>query len=230
MLLHALQLSCGSFSHPRALFSIACGLFCENSGGGIPLPHLHESRVTSPSCAKAQKSLFVSPLLATLTDSLSRKSFPCHSYANTRGVCTTPPKFFAFGLQLSTGDCKMPFPLTTFRINTCISVASKRLYPPLESTLTKKGGRGVPPIPLSPAAPAFRSGLRRRIPEVDTDRKAWRDELASTGLLCARGGSLCLLGGRECGGGRGSAGGGGRARGGSGAWCWPGRGGLRCFG
>jgi hypothetical protein len=33
-------------------------------------------------------------------------------------------------------------PITTFRINTCISVASKRLYPPLESTLMKKGGEG----------------------------------------------------------------------------------------
>jgi hypothetical protein len=33
-------------------------------------------------------------------------------------------------------------PLTTFRINTYISVASKRLYLPLESTLMKKGGRG----------------------------------------------------------------------------------------
>jgi len=36
------------------------------------------------SCAKAQKRLFLSPLFATLTHSLSRKSFPCHSYANTR--------------------------------------------------------------------------------------------------------------------------------------------------
>ena len=33
-------------------------------------------------------------------------------------------------------------PITTFRINTCISVASKRLYLPLESTLMKKPGEG----------------------------------------------------------------------------------------
>jgi hypothetical protein len=33
-------------------------------------------------------------------------------------------------------------PITTFRINTYISVASKRLYLPLESTLMKKGGEG----------------------------------------------------------------------------------------
>jgi hypothetical protein len=32
--------------------------------------------------------------------------------------------------------------LTTFRINTCISVASKRLYLPLESILMKKPGEG----------------------------------------------------------------------------------------
>jgi hypothetical protein len=33
-------------------------------------------------------------------------------------------------------------PITTFRINTCISVASKGLYLPLESTLMKKPGDG----------------------------------------------------------------------------------------
>jgi hypothetical protein len=36
-------------------------------------------------------------------------------------------------------------PITTFRINTCVSVASKRLYLPLESTLMKKGGEGGGP-------------------------------------------------------------------------------------
>src|SRR5216683_3036095 len=43
-------------------------------------------------CTEAQKCLSVSPLLATLTHSLSRKSFPCHSYANTwdRGVTIAP--------------------------------------------------------------------------------------------------------------------------------------------
>jgi hypothetical protein len=35
-----------------------------------------------------------------------------------------------------------PLFVSTFRINTCISVASKQLYLPLESTLVKKGGRG----------------------------------------------------------------------------------------
>src|SRR6266851_8761081 len=35
-------------------------------------------------CTETQKCLFLSPLLATLTHSLSRKSFSCHSYENTR--------------------------------------------------------------------------------------------------------------------------------------------------
>jgi hypothetical protein len=34
-------------------------------------------------------------------------------------------------------------PINTFRMNTSISVASKRLHPPLESTLMKKPGEGV---------------------------------------------------------------------------------------
>jgi hypothetical protein len=147
ILLPALKLSCLSFSSPRRLFSIVCGLFCENTSGGIPLPDLHGSHLTShtsrPSCAETQKRPPVSPLAATLTDFLSRKSFACHSYTNTRGVCTTPCKFLASARQLSTVDGKVPSSLTTFRINTCISVASKRLYLPLESTLRKKGGRGV---------------------------------------------------------------------------------------
>src|ERR1700686_3248087 len=144
--LPALELSCLSFSCPRPLFSIVCGLFYENTGGGIPLPDLRDPQVTTrnsrPSCAKTQKCPRVSPLLATLTDSLSRNPFVCHSYANTRGVCTTPRKFLASPLQLSTVGCKLPSALTPFRINTYTSVASKRLYPPLESTLTKKGGEG----------------------------------------------------------------------------------------
>jgi len=35
-------------------------------------------------CTEAQKCRFLSPLAATLTHSLSRKSFACHSYENTR--------------------------------------------------------------------------------------------------------------------------------------------------
>ena len=58
----------------------------------------HPSGVLS--CAKAQKHLSASPLFATLTDSLSRKSFPCHSYANTGDVGHSRYKF---ALRFSTG-------------------------------------------------------------------------------------------------------------------------------
>ena len=54
--------------------------------------HRHSA---NPSRApKAQKCVSLSPSPATLTHYLSRKSFACHSYANTRdrGV-TTPPNF-----------------------------------------------------------------------------------------------------------------------------------------
>src|SRR5579864_1021934 len=58
-------------------------------------------------------------------------------------------------------------PVTTFRINTYISVASKGLYLPLESTLMKKGGEGEgglwltfsgfrrTPSPRNPLAPGL---------------------------------------------------------------------------
>src|ERR1700726_1135168 len=37
-----------------------------------------------PRCPKVQKGSPASPVFAALTNSRSRKSFPCHSYANTR--------------------------------------------------------------------------------------------------------------------------------------------------
>src|ERR1700676_5366266 len=68
--------------------------------GPLPSPDLHESQVTShksrpSSCAEAQKCPSISPLLATLTHSLSRKSFPCHSDADTRDGGAPLPKFFS---------------------------------------------------------------------------------------------------------------------------------------
>ena len=81
--------SCSSFLHGRLLFSTVCGLFDKKSRGGIPL------RVIL-SCAEAQKCPPVSPLPATLAHSLSRKSFACHSYANTRDRGATPLLIFAF--------------------------------------------------------------------------------------------------------------------------------------
>jgi hypothetical protein len=45
------------------------------------------------SCAKTQKHLSASPLFATLTHSLSRNPFVCHSYANTRDRGASPSTF-----------------------------------------------------------------------------------------------------------------------------------------
>jgi hypothetical protein len=50
--------------------------------------------------------------------------------------------------------------VTTFRINTCISVASKGLYLPLESTLMKKGGEGEGGL-LTSRRSLFRLDVRR---------------------------------------------------------------------
>ncbi len=80
--LRTLFLSLRSFSHPDPLFSITSALFLQNTRGGIPLRELVR-------CTEAQKCLSVTPLLATLTHSLSRKSFPCLSYANTRDGCAS---------------------------------------------------------------------------------------------------------------------------------------------
>ncbi len=82
--LQTLFLSLRSFSHPDPLFSTTSALFLQNTRGGIPLRKLAR-------CTEAQKCLSVSPLFATLTHSVSRKSFPCHSYENIRdgGVTST---------------------------------------------------------------------------------------------------------------------------------------------
>ncbi len=91
-LLRTLRRSLRSFSDSHRLFSIACGLFSQNTRGAIPLRDLVR-------CTEAQKCLSVSPLLATLTHSMSRKSFPCHSYANTRdGGATAATNFERFQL------------------------------------------------------------------------------------------------------------------------------------
>ncbi len=88
--LRTLDFSLRSFLDSRPLFSTTSALFRQNTRGGIPLRDLVR-------CTEAQKRLFVSPLLATLTHSVSRKSFPCHSYANTRdGGATVATNFERF--------------------------------------------------------------------------------------------------------------------------------------
>src|SRR5713101_4843032 len=54
--LQTLFLSLRSFPRSHRLFSIACGLFLQNTRGGIPLRDLVR-------CTEAQKCLSVSPLL-----------------------------------------------------------------------------------------------------------------------------------------------------------------------
>ncbi len=97
---------------------------------GVPLP---DGR-----CTVAQKCPSVSPLPATLTHSVSRKSFPCHSYANTRdrGV-TAPPKSSS---PLATRHS--PLPLTPFRINTCKSVSKQRTLTSFRMNTYEKQGEG----------------------------------------------------------------------------------------
>ena len=93
--LRTLDLSLRSFLDSRPLFSITSALFLQNTRGGIPLQELVR-------CTEAQKCLFVSPLLATLTHSVSRKSFPCNSYANTRdGGAAVAPVSASVSLCLS---------------------------------------------------------------------------------------------------------------------------------
>jgi hypothetical protein len=131
MRLRALELSCAFFRPSRRLFSITCALFFKNTGVAYPFP-ICASHTEVPSPAqKAQKRPPASPVFATLTNSLSRKFFPCHSYENTRDGGATPPEVSSASPAL-----------TTFRINTYISVASKRLYLLLESTLMKNQGEG----------------------------------------------------------------------------------------
>src|SRR5229473_6611380 len=94
--LRTLCLSLRSFSDSRPLFSTTSALFLQNTRGGIPLRELLR-------CTEAQKRLFVSPLPATLTHSVSRKSFPCHSYATTRdGSVTLAANFERFFSPLAT--------------------------------------------------------------------------------------------------------------------------------
>src|ERR1700676_1652952 len=112
--------------------------------GPLPSLDLHESQVTihksrPSSCAEAQKCPSISPLPATLTHSLSRNSFACHSYANTRDMGATLPKFFS---PLATRHSPLQF-LNTFRINTCKSVSKQRTSSPFRiNTYEIPGGRG----------------------------------------------------------------------------------------
>src|SRR5712664_273028 len=129
-LIRQLQPLCPLFSSPAFCFQQLAASFSKTPGVGVPL---RDGR-----CTEAQKCPSVSPLPATLTHSLSRKSFPCHSYANTRdrGV-TAPPKSSS---PLATRHS--PLPLTPFRINTCKSVSKQRTLTTFRMNTYEKQGEG----------------------------------------------------------------------------------------
>ena len=52
-----LELTCLSFSHSLPLFSKACGLFCQNTGGGVSLPKLGALPAFSLSSSVARDAL-----------------------------------------------------------------------------------------------------------------------------------------------------------------------------
>ncbi len=78
--LHGLAASfpslCSLFRPPFLCFQPFAASFSKTPGVVYPFG-------TPVRCTDRQKCLSVSPLLATLTHSLSRKSFPCRSYENT---------------------------------------------------------------------------------------------------------------------------------------------------
>src|SRR5579864_3399891 len=93
---------------------------------------------------------------------------------SARNLCDSFPPSIS-PAHVTDGSSKHDFSspaLTTFRINTCISVASKRLYLSLETTLTKKPGEGgggvsrasLPPTTPSPLAVHSSSGLLTSVP------------------------------------------------------------------
>jgi hypothetical protein len=97
----------------------------KHPGGWHPLPSNSVHRSGSVSLCLGGKS---SPALFRLSTLDCR---PAASSLCLRAPVANRLLFLASGL----------FSIS-FRINTCISVASKQLYPPLESTLVKKPGEG----------------------------------------------------------------------------------------
>jgi hypothetical protein len=101
--LHALKLSCSFFSYPRPLFSIVCGLFCEKTGGDIPLPDFHQSQVTSHQSRPANS---FRPL--HLRAHLARR---IRSYENPGGGAPSPPAIFTNRTRLrSVPSVRSPAP------------------------------------------------------------------------------------------------------------------------
>ncbi len=137
-----LQPLCPSSVAPVLCFQRLAASFPKTPGVGVPL--------RGDCCTEVQKCPSVSPLPATLTHSVSRKSFPCHSYA---------PKFFS---PLATRHS--PLALTTFRINTCKSVSKQTTLTSFRiNTYEKHRGGGLPLAHYSPPtahSPNLAAGAR----------------------------------------------------------------------
>ena len=140
-------------------------------------------------CTSAQKHSSASLLFATLTHSSSRKSFPCHSYANTRNGGDPPPEFFS---PRATRYSRL-LSLSPFKINTYKSATKQT---PLTSfrmnTYAKTGGGGyhcpcLPPFksathfPFSPLA----TSLYPRPQFLGVSAESFRSSLSSLSDLCA---------------------------------------------
>src|SRR5216684_342726 len=116
---HSCKLLCAPQKVNSRQISSLQPLFAKHPGWGYPSEDVR--------CTGAQKCPSVSPLFATLTHSVSRKSFACHSYANTRDGGVTPPPIsasvlatpilFALCFHILT-NCfsRNPFLFTTIRI------------------------------------------------------------------------------------------------------------------
>jgi hypothetical protein len=139
-----LQPLCAFFTAPALSFQQLAASFSKTPGVGVPL--------RAGRCTEAPKCPSVSPLPATLTRSVSRKSFPCHSYANTRDRGVTPTKLFSPLVYperlLRRATRHSPLALTPFRINTCKSVSKQRALTPFRINTYEKhregGGVGAP--------------------------------------------------------------------------------------
>ena len=93
---------CALFRTPFLCFQQLGASFSRIPGGGVPLKEL-------VCYTEAQKCPFVSPLLATLTHSLSLKSFPCDSYENTRDRVAIVAANFCSRCKRSAENARNPF-------------------------------------------------------------------------------------------------------------------------
>ena len=123
---------------PGPLLSFRDSSLCTSH---CPLPLSPLSATLTRNCSAAQSCNVLSPLFATLTDTPARKSFPCHSYENTRGgipVSVKGSPTSSFDLQLSTLHLFLPFsaPQRLCAIQTPVLTAPTAHQPDTPATIT----------------------------------------------------------------------------------------------